>query len=91
MDIILQANEDNASDAVKYERALREIVNVLGPEYAGCRGAEPHCEGCLCEASIALDTARVALGMKPLTWTPVDDLDEAGASAPILDVRKKNV
>ena len=45
------------------EGALREIVNALGPEKAGCRSS-PHCEGCLTEAEIALDTARAALARR---------------------------
>ena len=45
----------------RWTKALREIVNVLGPDVHDCRSNT--CEGCKAEAAEALRIARQALGM----------------------------
>lgn len=51
-----------------YRQALEEIVNLLGPDTAGCD--ENECEGCRYEMAEALETALVALGRKERAPTP---------------------
>ena len=44
-----------------FAQALREIVNVLGPDYPACAGIG--CDGCEAEMGEALRIARRALGL----------------------------
>ena len=57
----LVARMERAESALQQARreALEKIVRVLGPT-AGC-GSSTHCDGCLTEMQIALQTAKDAL------------------------------
>lgn len=46
----------------RWTTALRQIVNVLGPETSGCDDMK--CEGCAAEMAEALRIAKEALGVR---------------------------
>ena len=52
----------NDANLIRYEAALQNIVNVLGPELGiGCEDCANGCPGLLAEANEALHLARTAL------------------------------
>lgn len=53
------------ANLVRFERALKEIVAVLGPELGlGCEDCQDGCAGLLAEANEALSIAQTALDGK---------------------------
>lgn len=52
---------DPGKEMLRYKRALREIINVLGPELADCDDCQNGCQGLAVEAGEALKIAKDVL------------------------------